>query len=72
MKTALISLLALAILLVACGSTVAGGKGKFGVKAGIVMADETFEYSPNTENFSFDPDSRTGLTLGMFFEYPFE
>ncbi|MCP4752549.1 MAG: PorT family protein [Proteobacteria bacterium] len=70
MKTALISLLALAILLIACGSTWAAGPMKCGVKAGIVIADETYEYAPNSGEFDFDPQSRTGLALGFFIEYP--
>lgn len=70
MKTTLISLLVLAFVLTTAGGALADRPGKFGVKAGIVVADESYEYSPNPDNLNADPNSRTGLSLGVFFEYP--
>ncbi len=68
MKTALISLLALAILLIACGSTQAAGPMKCGVKAGITISDQKYDYSGTELDLDVEPNSRKGLTLGIFFE----
>ena len=70
MKKTFISVLTVALVLAFFGSALAGGPAKYGVKAGIVVADETYEYDPNPDNLSLDPDSRTGLSLAVFYEYP--
>lgn len=69
-KTASTALLTLILMFAIAAPAQAAGPGRIGVKAGISIADESYEYSPNPNNLNADPNSRTGLTLGVFYEYP--
>ena len=68
MKTAWTALLTLTLLLPIAIPTQAMGPAKIGVKAGISIADEKFEF--DNPEITLDPDTRTGLVIGLFMEKP--
>lgn len=70
MKTAWITLLTLTLMFALTVPTQAAGPAKYGVKAGITLSDQTYDYSEAEVKLDVEPGNRTGLALGFFVEKP--
>jgi hypothetical protein len=69
-KTASTVVLGLILVLTATGAATAAGSAKYGAKIGITVADQDYDYDDAAYDINVDPDSRTGIAIGLFLEKP--